>query len=70
VALTCEVNARELLVERDADVRIRLVVAQPDVERWPVLLDEVLLREQRLGLRSRLDEVDPLDARDQIGRGP
>ena len=53
VALAREVDAREVLVERDRDVRIRLVVAQPDVEARLVLLDEVLLGEQRLGLGLR-----------------
>src|SRR5262249_42856840 len=55
VALAREVDAREVLVERDADVRVGLVVAQPDVEARLVLLDEVLLGEQRLGL-SRDDD--------------
>ena len=61
VALAREVDAREVLVERDRDVRVRLVVAQPDVEARPVLLDEVLLGEQRLGLGARHDELDALD---------
>ena len=61
VALAREVHAREVLVEADRDVRVGLVVAQPDVEARPVLLDEVLLREQRLRLGvddQRLDLVD------------
>ena len=53
VALAREVDARELLVQADRDVRVGLVVAQPDVEARPVLLDEVLLGEQRLGLGVR-----------------
>ena len=66
VALAREVDAREVLVERDRDVRIRLVVAQPDVEARLVLADEVLLRQQRLGLGlddEVLDVVDELDQR-------
>jgi hypothetical protein len=61
VALAREVDAREVLVERDRDVGIGLVVAQPDVEARLVLLDEVLLGEQRLRLgvdHERLDVVD------------
>ena len=56
MALAREVDAREVLVERDPDVRIGLVVAQPDVEGRAVLLDEVLLGEQGLGLVLRDDE--------------
>ena len=44
---------RPLLVERDREVRIRLVVLQPDVEARPVLLDEVELEEERLDLVRR-----------------
>ena len=61
VALAREVDAREVLVEADRDVRVGLVVAQPDVEARLVLLDEGLLGEQRLGLGGdgeRLDVVD------------
>ena len=58
VPLAREVDPREVLVERDRDVGVRLVVAQPDVEARPVLLDEVLLGEQRLGLGLGDDEVD------------
>ena len=61
VALAREVDAREVLVEADRDVGVRLVVAQPDVEARLVLLDEGLLGEQRLRLggdHERLDVVD------------
>ena len=50
---------RPLLVERDREVRVRLVVLQPDVEARPVLLDEVELEEERLDLVA---DDDPLDA--------
>jgi hypothetical protein len=66
VALPGEVDPRELLVHGDADVGIRLVVAQPDVERRSVLLDEVLLGEQRLCLVGGADEVDRVDPRGQV----
>jgi hypothetical protein len=58
VALAREVHARELLVEAHSHVRVGLVVSQPDVEARPVALDELLLGEQRLGLRLRHQEVD------------
>ena len=66
VALAGEVDARELLVHRDRDERIRLVVAQPDVEPRLVLLDEVLLGEQRLGLGGDEQEVDRLGHLDHL----
>src|SRR5439155_2169874 len=69
MALAREVDARKALVERDPDVGIRLVVAQPDVVRRPVLLDEVLLREQRLGFVGGRDEVDRLDLSQELVGG-
>ena len=72
VALAREVHAREVLVEGDRDVRIGLVVAQPDVEARLVLLDEVLLGQQRLGLGlddEVLDRVDELAQLDEPARG-
>jgi hypothetical protein len=69
MALPREVDAGEALVEGDADVGIRLVVAQADVVRRPVLLDEVLLGEQRLGFVCGRDEVDRFDlAQELVGR--
>ena len=53
-------RARPLLVERDREVRVRLVVLQPDVEARPVLLDEVELEEERLDLVGRHDPLDAL----------
>ena len=67
MALAREVDAREVLVEADGDVGVRLVVAQPDVEARPVLLDEVLLREERLGLRVDDERLDVVDERAQLG---
>ena len=66
MALAREVDAREVLVHRDRDVRIGLVVAQPDVEARLVLLDEVLLGEQRLGLGLDEDELDVVDRVDHL----
>ena len=68
VALAGEVDARELLVEADPDVRIGLVVAQADVELRPVALDELLLGEQRLGLGLGDQEVDRRDPVDHLRR--
>ena len=68
VPLAREVHARELLVHRDRDERIRLVVAQADVEPRSVLLDEVLLGEERLGLGGDEDELDRLDRIDHLVR--
>ena len=53
---------------RDRDVGIGLVVAQPDVERRPVALDQVLLQQQRLVLAAGAEELDLLDPLDQLGR--
>ena len=44
---------RPLLVEGDREVRVGLVVLQPDVEAGLVLLDEVELEEERLDLVAR-----------------
>ena len=52
VPLAREHHARVLVLDRDGDVRERLVVAQPHVERRPVALDEVLLEVQRLDLAA------------------
>ncbi len=67
VALAREVHARKVLVERDRDERIGLVVAQADVEARPVLLDEALLGQQRLRLGGDDDALDVLDARHHLG---
>ena len=66
VALAREVHPREVLVERDRDERVGLVVAQADVEAGAVLLDEALLRQQRLGLGADDDELDVLDRADHL----
>ena len=62
MALAREVNAWVVLVERDRDERVGLVVAQADVEARPVLLDEALLGEQRLGLGGDDHAFDALHA--------
>src|SRR6202040_2791226 len=66
MALAREVHARVVLVERDGDERIGLVVAQADVEARAVLLDEALLGQQRLCLRGDDDALDALHARDHL----
>src|SRR4029077_8186490 len=45
VPLAGERHARVPVTERDGDVGVALVVAEPDVERGPVPLDQVLLEE-------------------------
>src|SRR5207245_1582443 len=66
VALAREHHPRVLVLDRDRDIRERLVVAQPDVERRPVPLDEVLLEVERLDLAARHDDLDVLHARRQL----
>jgi len=66
MALPREVHTRELLVEAHADVRVRLVVAQPDVELRAMALDELLLGQQRLGLGLRDEEVDRAHPADEV----
>ncbi len=58
MALAREHDARVVVLDRDGDVRERLVVAQTDVERRPVALDEVLLEVQRLDLAAGDDRLD------------
>ena len=63
VPLAGEHHARKVVLDRDRDVRERLVVAQADVERRPVALDQVLLEVESLDLAAgddHLDVVDPL----------
>ena len=68
MALAREVHAREVLVERDREERIGLVVAQADVEARLVLLDERVLGQQRLGLGGDEQELDLVDPRDHLDR--
>ena len=70
VALAREHHARVVILDRDRDVRERLVVAKADVERWPVPFDEVLLEVERLHLvlgHDHLDVVHPF--RELLDRG-
>ena len=53
-----------LVLDGHGDVRIGLVVAEPDVERRPVAADQVLLEVERLGLGLGHDHLEPLDAGD------
>ena len=48
----------EILVERDLDERVALVVAQPDVEAGPMLLDQVRLEQEGLAHRVSHDVLD------------
>src|SRR5262249_61279839 len=58
VPLAREHHARVLVVDRHRDVGKGLVVAEPDVERRPVSLHEVLLEVERLDLVLRDDHLD------------
>ena len=62
MALAREHDAREVVLDSDRDVRKGLVVAEADVERRPVPLDEVLLEVQRLHLAARDDDLHVVDA--------
>ena len=53
-------DARKRLLHRDLDVRIRLVVAQRDVEARLVLLDQVGLEDERMRLARHDDRVERL----------
>ena len=64
VPLAREHHPRVVVVHGHRDVRERLVVAQPDVERRPVALDEVLLEVQRLDLGPGDDHLEVGDPRD------
>ena len=66
VPLAREHDPRVLVLDGDGDVRERLVVAQPHVERRPVPLDEVLLEVQRLDLAAGHDHLDVGDALGQL----
>ena len=59
-------HPREVVAERDLDVRVALVVLEPDVEARSVALDQVGFEEERLGDRiglGHLDVDDPVDDR-------
>ena len=54
-------DARVLLLHRDLDVGIALVVLEADVVMRAVLLDEVALEDQRLDLGVRHDDLEVRD---------
>ena len=49
-----------LVVDRDGQERVALVVDQADVEAGPVLLDEAVLEHERLDVVADLDPLDGL----------
>ena len=61
-------HARERLLHRDLDVRIRLVVAQRDVEPRAVLLDQVRLEHQGVRLGRDHDRLEIGHPRHQRAR--
>src|SRR5437764_1366584 len=66
VPLAREHHTREFVLHGHRDVRERLVVAEANVERRPVALDEVLLEVQRLDLALRDDHLDVVHAVGQL----
>ena len=68
VPLPREHDPRVLVRDRHRDVRERLVVAEPDIERRAMALDEVLLEMERLGLVAGDDDLDVRDHRGELGR--
>ena len=54
-----ERQAREAMLRLEQDVRIALIVAQHDVEAWPMLLDEVVLEHQRFDFGTRDRNLEP-----------
>src|SRR2546422_10477530 len=58
VPLAREHDPRVVVLDGDGDVRERLVVAQADVERRAVALDEILLEVQGLDLGVGDDHLD------------
>src|SRR5262249_54485663 len=67
MGLACEVDPWVFLVEADPDVRVALVVAEAHVERRPVPLDQGALEDEGLALRAGHEELEPLDALDEVG---
>jgi hypothetical protein len=53
-----DLGPRPLLADRQGQVRIGLVVAVANVEARPVLLDQVVLEQQRVDLAGRHDPLD------------
>jgi hypothetical protein len=70
VALAREHDARVVVLHRHGDVGERLVVAQADVERRPVALDEVLLQVQRFDLVPGNDDLDVGHVRNELRLRP
>ena len=60
-------DAREVLIERQLDVQVVLVIAQSDIEPRPVPLDHGLLEHERLLLGRGRDHLELVDARDHGG---
>jgi hypothetical protein len=70
-------NARKRLAKCYGNARVTLIVPETDVERWPVLLDEIVFEQQRLRIGRHDDglEVGNLPPQHEIlgaevGMGP
>jgi hypothetical protein len=68
VPLAREHHARVFVLQRHSDVGKRLVVAEADVERRPMPLDEALLEMKGLRLRAGDDRLHVRDSLDELGR--
>src|SRR5204863_2643260 len=54
-------DSRERLLDRDFDVRIRLIVAQRDVEARPIFLDEIRFQNERVCFSRHHDCLEVAD---------
>ena len=61
------VDARKVFRHRQLQVEVVLVVLEPDVEARPVVLDEVVLEDERLDLVGRGDELEIGGPADELG---
>jgi hypothetical protein len=61
VAFPGDEDSGEWLGQCEGDRRVALVVLEADVEAGPVLLDEVILEQQRPGLAGYHDGIDISD---------
>ena len=67
---TVQAQAWKVVIAGKENVRVRLVVAQQNIIRRPVSLDQALLQQQRLGFVGGDGGVNLLDAADQcLGLG-
>src|ERR1700730_18200289 len=61
------VDARKLLVDRQLQIKVVLVVFEPDNEAGPIVLDEVALEDERFHLVGGCDELEISCLADELG---